>query len=69
VKENVQANLVTKGGEVERELEKMKMLLLRVKRGVAGLGERRVDVDGMEGLEEEGEGGVDERLARLLGGS
>jgi beta-glucosidase-like glycosyl hydrolase len=30
-KENVQQNLVTKNGEVERELEKMRMLLARVK--------------------------------------
>jgi beta-glucosidase-like glycosyl hydrolase len=30
-KENVQQNLVTKNGEMERELEKMRMLLARVK--------------------------------------
>ena len=80
--ENVQANLITKGGEVERELERMKMLLLRVERGVGGLGglgglgerRRRVDGeegDGMEGLEweegQDGDGDGDGKVLRLLG--
>ncbi|KAM3076302.1 hypothetical protein ACMFMG_006194 [Clarireedia jacksonii] len=42
----VQENLVTRGGEVERELERMRMLLLRVERGLVGV----------RGAEEEGEG-------------
>ncbi|KAJ8059519.1 hypothetical protein OCU04_011177 [Sclerotinia nivalis] len=41
---NVQENLVTKNGEVEKELERMRMLMLRVERGIAGLeGEDRED--------------------------
>ncbi|CAD6440431.1 fd3feffe-44bc-4676-a0e9-de8477ae9302 [Sclerotinia trifoliorum] len=34
---NVQENLVTKNGEVEKELERMRMLMLRVERGIGGL--------------------------------
>ncbi|ESZ91888.1 hypothetical protein SBOR_7718 [Sclerotinia borealis F-4128] len=34
---NVQENLVTKNGEVEKELERMRMLMLRVERGIVGL--------------------------------
>jgi hypothetical protein len=47
----LQGNLVTKGGEVENELERMRMLMLRVERGLEGLEEREggyamdVDVD------------------------
>lgn len=43
---NVQGNLVVKGGEVESELERMKLLMVRVQRGIQGL----------EGKEGEGEG-------------
>lgn len=32
----IQNNLVTKNGEVEQELEKMRMLMLRVERGIQG---------------------------------
>jgi hypothetical protein len=35
----LQHNLVTKNGEVEKELERMRMLMLRVERGMMGLGE------------------------------
>lgn len=45
----VQENLVAKNGEVEKELERMRMLMLRVERGIAGL-ERR---DGEEDEEME----------------
>ncbi|KAH6683094.1 kinetochore Sim4 complex subunit Fta4 [Halenospora varia] len=53
---NVQENLVVKGGEVEKELERMKMLMLRVQRGMGGLekkdsrdeDEMEVDVDEVE---------------------
>lgn len=45
----LQENLVTKNGEVERELERMRMLMLRVERGVGGLEERaeeeEMDID------------------------
>jgi hypothetical protein len=43
----LQENLVTKNGEIERELERMRMLMLRVERGVMGLGGRIGD-DEME---------------------
>ncbi|QSZ32971.1 hypothetical protein DSL72_002555 [Monilinia vaccinii-corymbosi] len=46
---HVQENLVTKNGEVERELERMRMLMLRVERGIAGLEEKdeehHMDID------------------------
>lgn len=42
----VQDNLVTKNGEVEVELEKMRRLMVRVERGIGGLEERQDD-DGM----------------------
>ncbi|KAI9643777.1 hypothetical protein NHQ30_007126 [Ciborinia camelliae] len=49
---NVQENLVTKNGEVEKELERMRMLMLRVERGIVGLegrdGEDHMDVDFQE---------------------
>lgn len=35
----VQSNLVTKNGEVEQELEKMRRLMLRVERGLGTLGD------------------------------
>lgn len=64
----LQSNLVTKNGEVERELERMRMLMLRVERGVMGLERRErkggdemdVDVD-LEAEEER-------KVAALLGG-
>jgi len=64
----LQRNLVVKGGELEGELERMRMLMLRVERGLEGLGEQEdgggeemdVDID----VEEEGEA----KLRRLLGG-
>lgn len=48
-KESVQGNLVGRNGEVERELERMRMLMLRVERGVEGL----------DGVEEGQEGDID----------
>ncbi len=53
----LQENLVTKNGEVEEELEKMRRLMLRVERGINGLAEKysgegdEMDVD-EEGFEE-----------------
>lgn len=48
----LQENIVTKNGEVEKELERMRMLMLRVERGVGGLEERgngeEMDVDWVE---------------------
>jgi hypothetical protein len=45
----LQENIVTKNGEVEKELERMRMLMLRVERGVMGLEEKggrdEMDVD------------------------
>lgn len=45
----LQENLVTKNGEVEKELERMRMLMLRVERGVMGLEEKdngdEMDID------------------------
>ena len=52
----VQENLVTRNGEVESELERMRMLMLRVERGIVGLDERggdEMDVDGDVDLEED----------------
>jgi hypothetical protein len=60
----LQDNLITKNGEVERELERMRMLMLRVERGIMGLeGVRGDDMDLDVDL------GQDERrkLAALLG--
>ncbi|CAL3972527.1 unnamed protein product [Diplocarpon coronariae] len=51
----LQDNLVTKNGEVELELEKMRRLMLRVERGVGALEPREqddeMDVDGADGEE------------------
>lgn len=46
----VQDNLVTKNGEVEKELEKMRMLMLRVERGMEGL-DRSRDRDASENMD------------------
>lgn len=46
---NIQENLVTKNGEIEKELEKMRMLMLRIERGIVGLEgkdkEDQMDID------------------------
>ncbi|TGO29671.1 hypothetical protein BPAE_0012g00250 [Botrytis paeoniae] len=59
---NIQENLVTKNGEIEKELERMRMLMLRVERGIVGLEgkdrEDHMDVD----LEED-----DREKLRFLG--
>jgi hypothetical protein len=45
----LQDNMVTKNGEVEMELERMRMLMLRVERGLQGLDDKeRADVDDMD---------------------
>jgi predicted transcriptional regulator len=63
----VQQNLVTKNGEVEEELEKMRRLMLRVERGMNGLEEKGAgDGDGMDVDEEGFEEG---KFLRLLGGA
>jgi hypothetical protein len=66
-KEAVQENLVSRDGEVEQELQRMRMLMLRVERGVVGLrergpGERDGDADGEEGDEVEGVEGKGEEM-------
>ncbi len=62
---DVQSNLVTKNGEVEEELEKMRRLMLRVERGLGVLEEKNtgdeMDID----LEESNE----RKVLNLLGGS
>ncbi|RFU33326.1 hypothetical protein B7463_g3001, partial [Scytalidium lignicola] len=61
----LQSNLVTRDGEIERELERMKMLMVRVERGLSGLEKREEDE-----MEVDGEGGgVEERLLELMGDS
>lgn len=57
----VQDNLVTKNGEVEVELEKMRRLMVRVERGIGGLEE--TEEDDMEIDADEGES----KLLGLLG--
>ncbi|KAK0752338.1 kinetochore Sim4 complex subunit Fta4 [Schizothecium vesticola] len=52
--ETVQENLVTRNGEVEAEMQRMRMLLARVGGRVGQLKE------GQQGAGEEGEGGIDE---------
>ena len=61
----LQDNLIVNNGEVERELERLRMLLLRVERGITGLdnrGQDGIDVD--VDLDENDDG----KLAALLGG-
>ncbi|KAG9235449.1 kinetochore Sim4 complex subunit Fta4 [Amylocarpus encephaloides] len=64
VGEDVQPNVVRKDGEVERELEKMKLLLLRVERAVGGL--ERKEGEGEDGMDWEGE--EEGRVLGILGG-
>ncbi|KAG9243895.1 kinetochore Sim4 complex subunit Fta4 [Calycina marina] len=61
---DVQQNLVVKNGEVEKELERMRMLMLRVERGLSGLGERegREEMEGIFGDDDEEE----EKIRRLF---
>lgn len=65
-KDGLQENLVTKNGEVEKELERMRMLMLRVERGIAGLEETdrgdEMDLDVDLNQEEE------KKWVALLGG-
>ena len=50
---NIQPNLVTKDGELQRELERMKVLMARVSEKVSGLPEpRRVEGENVEMSEE-----------------
>lgn len=61
--ENVQGNIVTKNGEVEKELERMRLLLLRVERGVSALGPSEGEDMEVE-MNEDGE----ENVLAILGG-
>lgn len=51
----LQDNLITKNGQVEKELERMRMLMLRVERGMTGLSEKgdkdEMDIDVIEDKE------------------
>ena len=61
----LQENLVTKNGQMEKELERMRMLMLRVERGIMGLqdnGGEEMDID--VDLEEDEKS----KLMALLGG-
>lgn len=60
----VQDNLVTRNGEVEKELERMRMLMLRVERGVEGLEQSKRLVDEENGMDWEEED--HERLQSIL---
>ncbi|KAE9375354.1 hypothetical protein N431DRAFT_555797 [Stipitochalara longipes BDJ] len=63
----LQDNLVTKNGEVEEELEKMRRLMLRVERGMNGLKEKNAgEGDSMDLDDEELEEG---KILKLLGGA
>lgn len=62
IETSVQENVVTKNGEIEMELERSRMLMLRVERGISGLDDR--DEDDMElDLEQDQQ----KRLAAFLG--
>ena len=60
----VQDNLITKNGDVEKELERMRMLMLRVERGIMGLDEKDVGDDMDIDLDENEE----EKILALLSG-
>jgi len=62
----LQDNLVTKNGEVEEELEKMRRLMLRVERGINGLENKGAGEDDMELDDQSLEDG---KILRLLGGA
>jgi len=63
----LQENLVTRHGEMEEELERMRMLMLRVERGIMGLDEKDggdemdVDIDVRDAEEK--------KILALLGGT
>lgn len=61
----LQDNLVTKNGEVEEELERMRRLMLRVERGISGLEEKDVHEEDDMDLDEEKLG--EREILRLLG--
>ena len=67
----VQENLVTKNGEVEMELERMRMLMLRVERGINGLERNEDEVMGDDeedlGLDWEEEG--ERKILGILNGT
>jgi hypothetical protein len=61
----LQENLVTKNGEVEEELEKMRRLMLRVERGMNGLAEKNSGEGDEMDVDEEGM--KEAKILRLLG--
>lgn len=68
---NVQENLVTRNGEVEKELERMRMLMLRVERGMGGLERGAAGADGEDigddrAMDVDWEEDADRRVERIL---
>ena len=59
----LQDNLVVKNGEVEKELERMRMLMLRVERGLQNLEDKQGDEMDVDVVEDDGE----EKLRNLFG--
>jgi chorismate mutase len=58
-RESVQENLCTRDGEVERELEKMRLLMARVSGRIEGLPMRKEDEDEMDIDDNASGGGLD----------
>jgi hypothetical protein len=65
---DIEGNIVVREGEIEQELEKMRLLMVRVQRGIDTVGTGGEAGEHEEGWDEE-EGGVDERVVRILEGS
>lgn len=65
--QDVQENLVARNGAVERELERMRMLMLRVERGVGRL-EGKGGREGEE-MDVDVEGDGDRKVLALLNGN
>jgi len=59
----LQSNLVVKNGEIEMELERTRMLMLRVERGLMGLEDRQEDEMDVDAVEDDSE----EKLKSLFG--
>ncbi len=63
----LQENLVTRNGEVEEELERMRRLMLRVERGINGLEEKGADEG--DDMDVDGDDFGEQKVLRLLGGA
>lgn len=62
----LQENLVTRNGEVEKELERMRTLMMRVERGVGALEKRNAEAN--EEMEVEFEE-AEKKVRNLVGGN